>query len=103
MVRYLAEYYLTKLSRKFNKQGLVLPEETIEAMENYNWKGNVRELKNIMTNAIVRADDNQKIGLDIIPSKDLKLSALTKDGPYLVRVISPSTQFVSINKTFSYL
>ena len=83
-IKNLAEYFLKTLSRKFNKRGLVLPYETIKAMENYNWKGNVRELKNIMTNAVVRADDNQIINPDILPGRCLKENTPTGDETYKV-------------------
>ena len=83
-IKNLAEYFLTRLSRKYNKKGLVLLDEAINAMENYNWKGNVRELKNIMTNAVLRADDNQKINPDILPVRNFKANLPTGDEPYKV-------------------
>ncbi|MHB8337706.1 MAG: sigma 54-interacting transcriptional regulator, partial [Ignavibacteriaceae bacterium] len=83
-IKNLAEYFLIRLSRKFNKKGLVLPDETIQAMEFYNWKGNIRELKNIMTNAVIRADDNQKISPDILPARSLKVNTPIADKPYKV-------------------
>ena len=80
-IKTLAEYYLEKLSGKFNKHGLSLAEETIKAMENYNWKGNIRELKNFITNAVIRAEDNQMIGPDLITTRNIKFD-FTNNEPY---------------------
>ncbi len=80
-IKELAENFLENLSKKFGKQGLKLSKETICAMESYNWKGNIRELKNLMTNAVIRAKDNQIIGPDIIPIHS-KVNALSTDEKY---------------------
>jgi len=81
-IKILAEYFLNKLSRRYNRSGLSITAETITAMENYHWKGNVRELKNLMINAIIRADDNQKINLDILPERSSKINAPGINEPY---------------------
>ncbi len=81
-IRNLAEYYLKKLSIKFNKRGLTLSEETVKALESYNWKGNVRELKNIITNAVLRTDDNQIITPEIIPARNIRQDLSNKNEQY---------------------
>ena len=66
-IKNLTKYFLQTLSVKYNKKGLILPDEAVAAMENCFWKGNVRELKNFMTNAVIRTDDNQLIKPDLFP------------------------------------
>ncbi|MCL4512365.1 MAG: sigma-54 dependent transcriptional regulator [Bacteroidetes bacterium] len=66
-IKGLAEYFLRTLSVKFGKKGLELSDEAVKAMENYYWKGNVRELQSFMTNVVIRANDNEVIELDSLP------------------------------------
>jgi DNA-binding NtrC family response regulator len=63
----LVGYFLETLSARFNKNGLRFSEEAMSAMENYHWRGNIRELKNFMTNVIIRARDNELITVDAFP------------------------------------
>ncbi len=95
-IKILAEYFLKTLSRKFNKRGLMLPHETIKAMENYNWKGNVRELKNIMTNAVIRTDDNQPITPEIIPARNIKANFETDNETYKASLQKFKKEYFSI-------
>ncbi len=81
-IKTLAEYFLTTLSKKFNKKKLELTVETIKALENYNWKGNVRELKNIMTNAVIRTEDNKIILPDIVPASNKKVDFSAAEETY---------------------
>ncbi len=83
-IRNLAEYYLKKLSIKFNKCGLKFSEETLKELENYYWKGNVRELKNIITNAVLRTDDNKIITPDIVPVRNIRQDLSIKNEQYKI-------------------
>ncbi len=62
----LVEYFLETLSERFKKRGLRFSDEALRAVENYHWRGNVRELKNFMTNVIIRAVDGQLITLEAL-------------------------------------
>lgn len=44
----LVNYFLRSISKKLSKKIINLPEEYIDKMLNYNWPGNVEELKNIV-------------------------------------------------------
>ena len=44
----LTDYFLSMFSVDMGKDKPVIPQETIEIMTNYNWQGNVRELKNVI-------------------------------------------------------
>ena len=44
----LANYFLDKYKKKFNKKIKGFSKSALEAMKNYNWPGNIRELKNII-------------------------------------------------------
>lgn len=60
----LAKYFLKKFS--VNKVGF--SDEAIEALENYQWKGNVRELENIIER-IALLCDNAIIGVEHLPEE----------------------------------
>jgi len=65
----LAEYYLEQFSRKYNKQGMILEPDTRERLEQYTWKGNVRELRHTIERAVILTDSGS------ISTSDLQLSS----------------------------
>ena len=42
---------------KENKQIIKLSDEALKLLKNYSWKGNIRELRNVMERAVILADD----------------------------------------------
>ncbi|WP_316738923.1 sigma-54 dependent transcriptional regulator [Pedobacter aquatilis] len=54
----LAMHYLEEFSIKVNRPEMLLDKETINLLTNYTWKGNIRELKNVIERAVILADDN---------------------------------------------
>jgi DNA-binding NtrC family response regulator len=53
----LAEYFLQRTTARENKQTLKLDNDTIKLLKNYAWKGNIRELRNVIERAVILADD----------------------------------------------
>ena len=49
----IATHFLVEYSRKFAKNFTAISEEAGEALRSFHWKGNVRELKNVMERAIL--------------------------------------------------
>lgn len=62
-IRALAEYFLSRLN-----PGMRLSESAIVALEMYDWPGNIRELRNLLTRAALLVDS------DVICAADLHLS-----------------------------
>jgi DNA-binding NtrC family response regulator len=58
----LAQYFLEKFSREFQKPGLELSADAEDRLLSYRWPGNVRELQNTMERAVILSD-----GLTIRP------------------------------------
>lgn len=82
-IKPLVDYFLGTLSSRFNKKGIRFSDEAIRAMETYQWKGNVRELKNLITNMIIRSEDNQVITLDDMPDMPASRRAgSSREGTY---------------------
>ncbi len=55
----LIQQFMWLFSAKMNKKVLYIQDECIHCLENYHWKGNVRELKNIIERAIILAEGNE--------------------------------------------
>lgn len=53
----LANYFLQKYSRKYEKSGLFFKEETEKRLLNYNWPGNIRELQHSIEKAVIICDE----------------------------------------------
>jgi len=69
----LANHFLSLFSRKYRKEKLILPEQVMKRIQNYEWPGNIRELQHAIERAVIMSD-----------GKSLKISDfqfLVKDGP----------------------
>jgi DNA-binding NtrC family response regulator len=64
-IKPLLEHFVEVFSREFRKQNLIISEEAFEVMQNYNYPGNVRELRNLAERAVILCKDN------IIKAKDI--------------------------------
>ncbi|HSP12171.1 MAG TPA: sigma-54 dependent transcriptional regulator [Salegentibacter sp.] len=60
-----ANYFLDEANAELEKNVIGFTEEAIEAFKNYNWPGNLRELKNMVKRAVLLTQD------DLIPLKVL--------------------------------
>lgn len=58
-IPYFAYYFLNEFNQKFDKQITEISKEAIEVMENYGWKGNVRELRNVIERAVLLNDEHE--------------------------------------------
>jgi two-component system, NtrC family, response regulator len=69
----LAAHFLAVYSAKTNKNILSISKEASEALKNNEWKGNVRELKNIIERAVIM-EDSDSLQLASLPF-DFQISA----------------------------
>ncbi len=53
----LAEFYLNKYSKKYDKIGLKINQKAENKLLKYNWPGNVRELQHCIEKAVILTDD----------------------------------------------
>ncbi|MBV8905537.1 MAG: sigma-54-dependent Fis family transcriptional regulator [Acidobacteriia bacterium] len=49
----LARYFAQKYSQRMNRKIEVIPSDAIDALTNYDWPGNIRELQNIMERSVL--------------------------------------------------
>lgn len=71
----LTEHFNRKFSFAYGKKPKTFTEEAVEALQNYAWLGNVRELKNTVERVVIMVE-RQKIGAD-----DLPKFSQTEDAP----------------------
>ncbi len=77
-IRLLAEHFVSWFAVKSNRRALTLTEEYLGALERNAWKGNIRELKNVIERSVILADD-EILTLDTLPidlQQDNKDSAM---------------------------
>lgn len=90
----LANYFLNKYCEEIGRQGMKITNEALESLKNYNWKGNIRELENIIerlvilsTNSLIDKKDLPKelvINYELspeftLPEEGIKLEDVEKD------------------------
>ena len=54
----LVVHFLNKINEELNKNVNKIPFDTMEILQNYRWVGNVRELENLLTQAVILAKGN---------------------------------------------
>ncbi|WP_430884370.1 sigma 54-interacting transcriptional regulator [Fusibacter sp. JL216-2] len=70
-IEVLAYSFLKEISQKNKMQMPIIEDGVIEALQSYEWKGNIRELKNIVESMTVLSE-NGKITIDSVPKYILK-------------------------------
>jgi two-component system nitrogen regulation response regulator NtrX len=63
----LVGHFNQRFSADYGKQAKVFTEEAIEAMQNYAWLGNIRELRNTVERIVIM-NEKEKIRADDLPS-----------------------------------
>jgi two-component system NtrC family response regulator len=67
-IRLLAQFFLHKFCQQYNKSGLAFDQESIRAVDRFNWPGNVRQLENTVRRAVIMAEGKR------LTVRDLELS-----------------------------
>jgi two-component system NtrC family response regulator len=62
----LAEYYLNQYAAKMNRRLAGIDPAMLEQLQKYNWRGNIRELKNLIERAVIVAEDDW-LKADLLP------------------------------------
>jgi len=62
----LAEYFIALAANRNNRKPLQMTAEFVEKLQLHEWKGNIRELKNVLERAVILADDD-KLTVEQLP------------------------------------
>lgn len=71
----LAKYYLNQFSITVNRPEIKLDDKMLSVFEKYNWKGNIRELKNVIERLVILSDDDN-LNLSALPQEFFEFSPL---------------------------
>lgn len=82
----LARHFVRKAAREMQRPDITLPEETIETLLRHDWPGNIRELENCISRAVVMACGGvirpEHLGLSIraaaVPSEPVSLEEVER-------------------------
>ncbi len=74
----LVEYFLEKILEKLKKGKRVFSKESMRALVNYDWPGNIRELQNIIERSVALSK-NEIINIDELPLSMEEVAVLAKD------------------------
>ncbi|MBC7616638.1 MAG: sigma-54-dependent Fis family transcriptional regulator [Pedobacter sp.] len=90
----IAKYYLKEFTAKVNQSDVTMDQKFIEFLTNHHWKGNIRELKNIIERAVILATGNT-LGADLLPyefhDQELQPSSMdmaAMERQHIIRVLS---------------
>lgn len=62
----IAKHYMDEFGLKVNRSGLEMDKQFVSLLNSHSWKGNIRELKNIIERAVILAEGNI-ITPDLLP------------------------------------
>lgn len=97
----IARYYLKEFAAKVNKTDFTMEEDFIQLLQQHSWKGNIRELKNVMERVVILAD-SQVLTTNLLPYefhsqqvKDDSMSMEAIEKQHIIKVL----KFTRGNKT----
>jgi formate hydrogenlyase transcriptional activator len=90
----LVRYFVQNFSRRLNKTVEYVPAEAMDALVNYAWPGNIRELENLIERAVLLSPGKELR----VPLSELKSSTLSANGNVApdLSLFSPSPSAVPI-------
>ncbi len=88
LVEYFLEYFATEYGQKPKK----ITPEALKAIENYNWPGNIRELRNVIERLVIMTQSN------IISPKDIVIGENTRSDYFSFKTLKEARE--SFEKDF---
>ena len=95
----LAEFYAEIFCAKTNKPTLKLSDEFVEALKQYPWPGNIRELKNVIERACIICNTNELTSEDL--PFDFRFNSSSTDSGDLIHSLARAEK-LHIQKILAY-
>ncbi len=98
----LAHSFLRKFSQKIGKKITSISDEYLGVLKKHSWKGNIRELRNIIERSVI-LEDSQELSIDSLPFdlQQISISQLSTDKT-LSAFSMASAEKIHIQKTLNY-
>jgi formate hydrogenlyase transcriptional activator len=87
----LVRYFVQKFSRRLNKAVEYVPAEAMDALANYAWPGNIRELENLIERAVLLSPGKELR----VPISELKSAAAAPDASSSFSSLTSPTSSIS--------
>jgi len=71
----LLEHFINKYAEKMKREKLVIDDNALNCLVNYSWKGNIRELENLVERMVILSRSN------VVKIEDLPKEVKVKDNP----------------------
>lgn len=97
----LANHFVNLFSAKTNKKIKPLSKNFIEALKQYSWNGNIRELKNVIERSVILSDTDE-LTTDSLPAEIQNFSAVSKNSKQLSAFDLASAEKIHIQKVLNY-
>ena len=97
----LANYFLQFFAKKTNKKIAAVPKPYLEALKQHSWKGNIRELKNVIERSVILTDDTALTN-DSLPIELQKFSSNGAKEKILSAFDLASAEKLHIQKVLNY-
>lgn len=95
----LVMFFLARFARRFSKRLSSVTQDTIEAMTNHSWPGNIREIQNAIEQAVILAPATAvALSRDMIQLPESNRAAVNGNNPN-PKIASPSVSAIGTQET----
>ena len=96
----LVDFYVKKIAKRIGKTIEIIPTSVMNALQDYHWPGNIRELENVLERAVINSSGSKLRLVDELkkPFKDLgasRKSLQTVEKEHILRVLEQTKWKIS--------
>jgi len=97
----LAAFFLQTFTHKTNKKIASATKPYLEALKQHSWKGNIRELKNIIERSVILEESNE-LTIETLPAELIQYSTASAKNKTLSAFDLASAEKLHIQKVLNY-